>query len=370
MSRARLALVLAGSAALGHAGAAPARGQTSGANARWYIATYTNDILVWDEATESVVDRIPVRNRIPVGLTLSENGERLYVQDPSFEKIEIVDIASRSTIDEIQLSEGRTKVRIRGFALDPRERWAIFQVKTYAKLADRWEVEGPLLLRYDLARKAVTDTIPYPEGEVPEFANFRFSPDGELLYVFEDDLIALDSDTFEEVDRWEISEPLEPGLGPMALPFSRSPYQEDNGVYTGLFRVTDPAQNRRLMGIATVDLNRQDVEFATMGPSEGVSFVLASDGRTAYGLRSEIGRYEFWQFDVDDNRVVARVPFPGRPRMGLMPSADGTRLFIFVAGNTIDVYDSQTFEHLRTVELDEDMTDVVVVPSAERAGGP
>jgi hypothetical protein len=33
-----------------------------------------------------------------------------------------------------------------------------------------------------------------------------------------------------------------------------------------------------------------------------------------------------------------------------------------VAGNTIDVYDVDTFELVRTVELAEDMTDVVVVP--------
>ena len=65
-----------------------------------------------------------------------------------------------------------------------------------------------------------------------------------------------------------------------------------------------------------------------------------------------------------------RVPFEGRPRMGIMPSADGTRIFIYVAGNTIDIYDSETFEHLRQVELDEDMTDVVIVPQRGAAGGP
>jgi DNA-binding beta-propeller fold protein YncE len=343
--------------------------QSSDANAHWYIATYTNDVLVFDEASEEVVDRIQLQNRIPISLTLSDDGERLYAMDSFFERIEVVDLGTRKTIDEIRLSSGRTTVRLNGFSLDPQERWAILFVKKYTKQRDRWEVEGPFMLKYDMQSKAVTDTIPYPGEEMPDQAGFRLSPDGGLLYVFDEALIALDTETFEEVDRWEISEPLEPGLGPMALPFSRSPYQEDNGVYTGLFRVRDPLQNRSLMGIATVDLNNQEVEFETFGPSEGVSFVLAADGRTAYGLKSEIGNYEFWKFDVEGNRVAARVPFEGRPRMGLMPSADGTRLFIFVAGNTIDVYDSETFEYLRTVELDEDMTDVVVVPMGDNAGG-
>jgi DNA-binding beta-propeller fold protein YncE len=346
-----------------------ANAQTADSNAHWYIATYTNDVLVWDEATEEVVDRIELQNRIPIGLELSKNQERLYALDPFFEKIEVVELGTRETIDEIELSRGRTTVRINSFSIDPDEEWAILFVKKYTKESDRWIVEGPFMLKYDLSAKAVTDTIPYPGPEMPNRAGFRLSPNGDALYVFDDALIALDTDTFEEIDRWDISEPLEPGLGPMALPFSRSPYQEDNGIYTGLFRVTDPAQNRRMMGIATVDLNNKQVDFSTFGPAEGVSFVLAADGKTAYGLQSDIGHYEFWKFDVAANRVAARVPFEGRPRMGLMPSADGTRLFVFVAGNTIDVYDSQTFELLRTVELDEDMTDVLVIPDRETAGG-
>ena len=35
---------------------------------------------------------------------------------------------------------------------------------------------------------------------------------------------------------------------------------------------------------------------------------------------------------------------------------DGTKLYVHIAGNTIDVYDAETFSLLRTVEFDEDMT--------------
>ncbi len=50
--------------------------------------------------------------------------------------------------------------------------------------------------------------------------------------------------------------------------------------------------------------------------------------------------------------------------MGLQVSADGERLFVHVAGNTIDVYDSETFELLRTVELEDDMTGVAIIPAS------
>ena len=60
------------------------------ATATWYIGTYTNDVLVWDEASEQVVDRIAVKNFFPIGVTVSESKTRLYVEDASMQRIEIV----------------------------------------------------------------------------------------------------------------------------------------------------------------------------------------------------------------------------------------------------------------------------------------
>ena len=133
---------------------------------------------------------------------------------------------------------------------------------------------------------------------------------------------------------------------------------------TSLFRMTDPAQNRRLLGIAEVRLAERDVDFFTLGTNENVgNFQLAPGGRRAYGLLSQVGRYEFWEFDLEGRRVSRRQPFAGRPRMGLRVSADGSKLYVHVAGATIDVYDAGTFELLRTVTLDQDMTGVAVIPA-------
>ena len=68
-----------------------------------------------------------------------------------------------------------------------------------------------------------------------------------------------------------------------------------------------------------------------------------------------------------EETLSRRVPFAGRPRMGLDVSADGTKLYVHVAGNTIDVYDAATFSLLRTVEFDEDMTlgNVAIIPENE-----
>ena len=53
--------------------------------------------------------------------------------------------------------------------------------------------------------------------------------------------------------------------------------------------------------------------------------------------------------------------------MGIDVSADGSKVYVHVAGNTIDVYDAETFSLMRTVEFDEDMTlgNVAIVPGGE-----
>jgi len=342
--------------------AADVAGLEAQANARWYIATYTNHLLVWDEASEEVVDRIEVSNFIPTGIVVNEDKDRLYVMEARAERIEIVDLEQNRVIDEFTLSEGNVTVRINGFAPHPSDERAALFVKRYTKHADRYEIEGPFILEYDLTTKAVSDTIPWPDGEERENVDFRYSPDGETLYLFANDIIAVDAETFEEVDRWEISQALEPGLGRPNFGVFPGTYDQD-GVATSLFRMTDPAQNRRMMGVARVRLSEKEVEFYTLGTNEPVGgFSVAPGGEKAFALFSEIGRYEFWEFDLTNRRVAKRVPFQGRPRMGLQVSADGLKLYIHVAGNTIDVYDSSTFEFLRTVTFDEDMTGVAVIP--------
>jgi DNA-binding beta-propeller fold protein YncE len=341
--------------------------RASAQTATWYISTYTDEMLVWDEASEEVIDRIKMNRIIPNDVTLNESKTRLYVGDASAEYMQIVDIAAREVIDEFTLSEGDVTFRIGGFAPHPDDRKAVVFGKRYTKLDDRYVVDGPFILEYDMEAKQVTDTIPWPDGEERDNVGFRYSPDGETLYFYTNDIIAVDADSYEEVDRWEISQPLEPGLGRPSFNPASETYDEP-GVATSLFRVRDPVHNRTLVGIAQVRLSEKEIDFFTVGPSEPLrSFALSPDGRKAYSLYSTIGDYEFWEFDLENRTLSRRVPFPGRPRMGIDVSADGTKLYVHVAGNTIDVYDAETFSLLHTVEFDEDMTlgNVAIIPENE-----
>ncbi len=48
--------------------------------------------------------------------------------------------------------------------------------------------------------------------------------------------------------------------------------------------------------------------------------------------------------------------FQGRPRMSLKSSSNGKVLYLYGAGNTIDLYDASSFKYMRTITLDTDTT--------------
>jgi hypothetical protein len=247
--------------------------------------------------------------------------------------------------------------------VEPRERFAVLLVKTYERKLDRFVIGPSRLLKYDLQRRVVTDTIPWPNGQERENAQIIFSPDGASLYFFAaDDVLVFDTQTLRQVDRWELGRTLfEEGVGRIGAGFGADIYEEP-GFYTQLFRVTDPVNRRALMGVARVDLMNRTMDWYPLGPSEQVSFSLAPGRQRAYGLHNEIGNYQFWAFDLVNRRVESKVQFRGRPRMGLTVSSNGSQLYIGVAGSTVDRYDARTFQLLGTVDLGADMTRLILVP--------
>ena len=279
MSRAAAGLIALASLVASVAGAQGSSARpdpvTAGGNGTIYVGTYARNILVLDEATMRVRDTIKPSVGIPE-LSLSFDRKKLYVTDPGNEKLEIIDLATKQSSGVLTLSKDSMKVRMWGFSLDPKDRFAVLLVKAYTKKLDRYEVSKPTLLRYDLAKHAVTDTIAWPRGEEREGAQILFSPKGDLMYFFtQDDVLIYDTNTLKEVDRWEISKTLfEEGLGRINFGFPYDVYEEP-GFYTGLFRTTDPVNRRTQMGVARMDLTNRQLDFYSLGPSIGVSFRLS-----------------------------------------------------------------------------------------------
>ncbi len=342
--------------------ALPAHAQ-SGGNGTIYYGHYGRSILVIDEATMRVRDTIPVTVGIPLVAGMSEDRKRIYVTEPFNEHLEIIDLASKRQVDRFTLSEGNRRVQINGFNMDPEERYAIMVTKTITKQADRFVIGNPTLVKFDLATKTITDTIPWPGGREQPGVRVIFSPDGRLLYFFGDGILVYDAETLKQVDRWDYSTALDYGMGNFGFNFSRDAYDAP-GFYTGVFRQTDPINRRTTMGVATVNLAERTVDWYILGPSSPTGFVMSPDRTRAYGLRQEVGNWELWTFDLENRTILSKIPFDGRPRMRLNVSSNGRLLYISGAGHTIDIHDARTFRRLRTVELGADFTSWIHLPPA------
>jgi len=347
------------------AAAPPAK--LTGGNGTLYVGGWPHRIFVIDEATEKVTGTIDVATGDPIRMTLSRDRKRFYLTNSLSQDVEIIDIAARKSLDHFTLTEGRKRVFIRSLTPDPLDRFVIMLTKSTEKKVDRFEIGPPTLVVYDLKTHQIARTIPWPNNEEREGVGLMMSPDGKLLYFFADDVLIYDTTDFKQVDKWEISRPVEEGLGRFDFGPRDTTYEEP-GTYSGLFTMQDPVQNRRIMGIARVNLAAKNVDFWPLGPARFVGFSLAPDRKRAYGLLQEIGHYEFWSFDLEHHKLGAKTEFQGRPRMALRTSSNGRVLYIYQAGNTIDLYEASTYKHLRTITLDADTTTELFVMPEQTKG--
>lgn len=326
-----------------------------------YVGTYKGTISIIDEATEKVVGEISLKGGIPGRVMFSNDRTKIYTADISYEKVEVVDAATRQSLEVHTLSEGKTKVRIWGMQPDPQDKYLIMVIKRYTLNDDHWEIGPPTLVQYDMASRKIAKTIPWPKGEERERASVVFSPDGKLMYLFGEDILIYETTGFTEVDRWDLAQPLEPGAGRVTFG-GLDPFSDVPGFYTGMLTMLDPLQNRRMLGLGRVDLVNKKIDFTPIGPARPLSYTISPDRKRAYGLFSDIGDYEFWTLDLESKKVVARASFDGRPRMSQRVSSNGNFIYIYTAGNTIDYYDVSTLKLVRTLELDADMTSFTLLP--------
>lgn len=360
------AVLVAGTLGLSAQGK-PAAPTVNAGNGKLYIGSYKGDIQIYDEATGKLEDSIVLKTGIARSLTPSQDRTRFYVLNSTYEQIEVVDIATRKTLNTWSLSSGNKRVRVVNLQADPLNRYLVLLTRTATKLIDRWEIGPATLQQFDLASGQVTRQIAWPRNEERENVNLRFSPDGKFLYFFGEEVIILETENFTEVETWPYAQPAEGGLGRISLG-PVSDFYDPPGTFTGLFTMQDPVQHRRIMGIGKVDLTARKIDFRPIGPAEQVSFAQAPDHKRAYGIKSDIGRYEFWTFDLENAKVVSRQEFKGRPRVVPRVSSNGKVIYVYIAGETIDLYDAATYQYLRTIHMGADQTtELFVVPPAPGA---
>jgi hypothetical protein len=341
------------------AAAPPPSPKLTGGTGTIYLASYGKRLVAIDEATEKRTGDIPLRGGLAWSVRVSRDGTRFFVQSADQEHFEVIDVVNRQTLDTFTLSEGDKKVRALAFDVDPENRLMVLVTRTVRKLADRFEIGAPVFIQYDLKEHRVVRTVPWSTDPEPMyyFLALRFSPDGKLLYAFSNEIVVYDATTLKQLDSWNLSLPSEPGLGRLDMG-SMDDINDEPGYFTGLFSMEDPVQKRKLLGIGRVELRLKKLDFFPLGPAPDrgdVSFALAPDRKRGYIMIEEIGQHELWTVDIAGRRLESRVEFKGRPRLALRSSSNGKLIYLYEAGNTIDLYDAAGFKYLRTITLDEDM---------------
>ena len=87
-----------------------------------YVGSYARRMVVIDESTEKVTAAIPLTSGIPWSVSLSPDATRFYIESADQEHFEVVDLATRTSLDSFTLSENNRKVRALAFAVDPEHR--------------------------------------------------------------------------------------------------------------------------------------------------------------------------------------------------------------------------------------------------------
>ncbi|PYQ68621.1 MAG: hypothetical protein DMG01_30650, partial [Acidobacteria bacterium] len=145
-----------------------------------YLGSYARRIAVIDEATEKLTAEIPLQTGLMWAMRLSADATRFYVQSADQERFEVIDVASRKTLDTFTLSEGDRHVRALAFDVDPQNRFMVLVARTATKLVDRFEIGAPTFIQYDLKEHKVVRTVPWATDPEPQYyyLQLRFSPDG------------------------------------------------------------------------------------------------------------------------------------------------------------------------------------------------
>lgn len=329
------------------------------------MGSYPDKIMIVDDATGMVKERVQLAAGLPTSLRLSNDGKKIYITTITTGGIVVMDAVSKKVLSSFDLDTPGTKYRFNGGSPDPQGRFFYTVATKIDKLNDRYTVSKPMYLAIDLMQKKIVRSVEVAPEDDTLNAGYRtqymVSQDGKLLYLFRDKVAILNTADFKEVGRIDLAKPagleLENGAFGGTMDTLRNPTQ-----YVGLFNATDPLLHSKQFGIGRFNLAERTVDFQPIGPApytmDGLQ--VSPDGKNGYTVTTQgtLGskRCEFWHFDLSTNQVVGNAEFPCRSRFTFGMSADGKKLFIYGASFDIEVYDPVTLKKQTTWNLEADAT--------------
>lgn len=341
-----------------------------------YLPAYPEAVLVFDEAQEKIVDRIPLSTGTPMGIRLSSDHKRIYVTTIDHNGIEVIDVATRKVINHFELNTPDKQYRMFNGTADPEGKFFYAVTKEITKFPEHFEVAKPKYTVVDLAQQKIVRTIDIPKEEEAQNEGdygvgwLEISPDGKYLYQFGEKITVLQLPDFKVLDHIDLARPDAPGMENVHfgsdLDLINTP-----GEHTGMFVSSDPVVHSLVFGLARMDLTTRHIEFNPIGPAPAgmAGIEVTPDKKWAYtvvqtGIHGT-KRCEFWSFDLaHGDTITQRAELPCRTRFTLGISTDGKKLYIYGAGFDIEVYDAATLKYEKTWDLNNDVTyaGIVVLP--------
>jgi hypothetical protein len=353
-----------------------------------YIGTLDHKLLILDEDKEAVVGEIQMGG-VPRTTVLSADQKQLYIINTEM-TIEIVDLVARKVTGTIDLSDEHSRARISatsrnwlngagaqarftGVAVDPAGHFLYTTLRMVTKDKNEYHLDAPKFVVIDLTSKAVVKSFDFPPEYDTGFgfrASFKVSPDGKFLYVFDEDISIIDLSTFKVVDKIPLAKPAYPGASPYRLTAEDDPNDGPNSV-TSVFVSVDPIVHKGSLGLASLDLTTRKVSYNPIGVDlPMISFMVAPGKKLGYSVMyTGAGgnrQTEWWTWDLQTHKVINRAPLASRPTFSVGISGDGTKLYLYGAGSTLEIFNAQTLKSEKLLFVNKDLTTHIVTLSTDR----
>jgi hypothetical protein len=343
-----------------------------------YIGTLDKKLLVIDEDKEEIVDQVQLGG-IPRTTALSPDRKTLYIFTTQM-GVETVDLEARKVTSSFSLSDPNTHLRIQGgvpdrinvggqtrvsgLAVDPNGRYIYTTMKVVVRDIDQYRIEPPQFVAIDLQDKKVAKAWPFPQDMDQGFgfnATYKVSPDGKLLYVFQEDILVFDLATFKQVDRIALAQPEYPGATPYRLAANDDSFDAPDTV-TSVFTSVDEIVHKGTLGLAKINLLTRKVDYFPIGPTlPMMGFQVSPDHKRGYSVMPKIGTganrlTEWWVWDLQNHNVIKKKDFESRPTFRFSVGGSGKKLYMYGAGSTLEIFDADTLESRKLIYLNKDTT--------------
>jgi len=310
----------------------------------YVLGVHPHGIVVFDGTRNEVATVIQTRGRAPKELVPSADGKFVYVTSEGRAMLEVVNLESHAVDKVFDLAPPGYRLTIFGVVLNHQGDRLYVHVKPVRQLIDRYQVDSPQVWSVDVATGKTTKIADVPQGVVA----LALTADEHRLIAWGRDLYYIDISQGRIIDTYPLMNPRNPtegALNTLALfvQFERS------GIFSIPYYTKDPITSKDLMGLVNLDVNSGKVELVDLGAQIPLySSVVSPDHKRAYAVMNQL-----IAIDLERKRILKNVDLD-RTRYVANISRDGKRLFVSGAAPYIHVYDTDTLELIKTVELPGD----------------